>query len=546
MKARKPKVKRFTETKYLLIILLVTGLISMQQTLSYATGVSNNWIVYVGAGTSDMSVQAMGFFPEIITIDAGDSITFVNNSTEVHTVTFLSGNPPINPFSPKASIRIGGDIYNGTGIVSSGMLLPWQRYTLTFTTPGIYIYHCNYHPEMIGVVIVNPEGTPYPMTQDQYNQIAQLEESQSIAQGESLFRQVNLPATPGPNGTTVWHVENGVMTPAAALVNLNPVSSYNVSGFAQLSIISPGVMKVQVNLIGLKQGVTYNVQIFTGAAEAGGKMTYTLNPIMGNSNGTGSSITILKIDPLNPYIPTSYMIPSAGWYINVSNSKDTLALGDVIAHSASIMRFLPTTLTIYAGDTVVWTQDSPDEVHTITFVPQGMEIPEFGSPLSLIPTRGHIFNGSGYYNSGPLFGGQSYNLTFVTPGIYTYVCLLHDDMGMVGTIIVLPKNQSMSVILNRITNMSNQISQLSSKILENSNNLTGINNQISQLSSKINDMDNKITPQFNSVINGLENSNLVQQGINDRISTLNTAILILAALVIILILTNIILIFRKR
>ncbi|QXJ34159.1 cupredoxin domain-containing protein [Saccharolobus shibatae] len=525
----------------------------MQQTLSHAnssvsnnrvvfdvsgggisdnTNVSSTWIVYVGGGTPDMSVMSMGFFPEIITIDAGDNITFVNNSSEVHTVTFLSGNPPINPLSPEADMRIGGDIYNGTGIVSSGMLLPGENYTLTFTTPGIYIYRCNYHAGMMGVVIVNPKGTPYPMTQAQYNKIAQLEESQSIAQGESLFQQVNLPATPGPNGTTIWYIDAGVMTPAASLVNLNPVSSDNISGFAQLSIIPPGLMKVEVNLIGLKQGVTYNVQIFTGAAEAGGKMTYTLNPITGNSNGTGSSITMLKIDPLDPYIPTSYDIPAAGWYINVSNYKDTLALGDVIAPSASVMRFLPTTLTIHVGDTVVWTQDAPDEVHTITFVPQGMGIPEFGDPLSLIQIGGHIFNGSGYYNSGPLIPGQSYNLTFITPGIYTYVCLLHDNMGMVGTIIVLPKtftnNQNMSIILNQMMNMSNQISQLS---------------------SKMNYMDNKIT-QFNSVVNGLENSNnltmLVQQGINSKISTLNTVILILIALVIILILANIILIFRKR
>ena len=116
---------------------------STQQTLSHAnSSVYSNreWIVYVGGGTPDMSVMSMGFFPEIITIDAGDNITFINNSSEVHTVTFLSGNPPINPFSPEANMRIGGNIYNGSGIVSSGMLLPGENYTLTFTTPGVYIY----------------------------------------------------------------------------------------------------------------------------------------------------------------------------------------------------------------------------------------------------------------------------------------------------------------------------------------------------------------------------------------------------------------------
>jgi len=35
-----------------------------------------NGYVYVGGGTPDMSVMSMGFFPEIITIDAGDNDYF--------------------------------------------------------------------------------------------------------------------------------------------------------------------------------------------------------------------------------------------------------------------------------------------------------------------------------------------------------------------------------------------------------------------------------------------------------------------------------------
>jgi plastocyanin len=39
----------------------------------------------------------------------------------------------------------------------------------------------------------------------------------------------------------------------------------------------------------------------------------------------------------------------------------------------------------------------------------------------------------------PTPGPREYSLTFDTPGTYKYVCVLHDDMGMMGQITVLPK-----------------------------------------------------------------------------------------------------------
>jgi plastocyanin len=31
-----------------------------------------------------------------------------------------------------------------------------------------------------------------------------------------------------------------------------------------------------------------------------------------------------------------------------------------------------------------------------------------------------------------------FRVTFTGPGIYTYICVLHDELGMVGEIVVLP------------------------------------------------------------------------------------------------------------
>jgi len=125
----------------------------------------------------------------------------------------------------------------------------------------------------------------------------------------------------------------------------------------------------------------------------------------------------------------------------------------------SWMRFIPTNLIIYAGDSVEWMQKDADTPHTVTFVSGGeepemvlVEPQEFGppklvlNPLVLLPAGGNTYDGQGYCNSGfiwgtkdPLPGPRNYSLVFSKPGSYSYLCVLHDTMGMRGQITVLRK-----------------------------------------------------------------------------------------------------------
>ena len=70
--------------------------------------------------------------------------------------------------------------------------------------------------------------------------------------------------------------------------------------------------------------------------------------------------------------------------------------------------FSPATLTITAGDTVTWT-NSDQVVHTATST-------------------------TGAFDSGDLAQGESYSLTFTTPGTYAYLCTPHPTMT--GQIVV--------------------------------------------------------------------------------------------------------------
>jgi plastocyanin len=112
--------------------------------------------------------------------------------------------------------------------------------------------------------------------------------------------------------------------------------------------------------------------------------------------------------------------------------------------SVSINRFLPGQLTIRQGDTVTWTTTDPATPHTVTFGPEpanpqavyGTDAPGHATVTSPNPTIN-----SGFLKAGPPpppAQGTQFQVTFLTPGTYHYYCALHDELGMVGTIIVQP------------------------------------------------------------------------------------------------------------
>lgn len=117
---------------------------------------------------------------------------------------------------------------------------------------------------------------------------------------------------------------------------------------------------------------------------------------------------------------------------------------------ADVMQFLPQgALNISVGDTVHWSNPvfTP---HTVTFLSGAAEppvaLPVGGNlainPAAVLPAGGATYDGTGIANSGfmdvtgQVPGGSEYSLTFTKAGTYTYICLLHADQGMAGTIVV--------------------------------------------------------------------------------------------------------------
>jgi plastocyanin len=356
-----------------LLVGLVTGVgVPRSMAAPPAQDGPTTWTVLVG-GEGEIEQQEYGpvgawqfmrFYPETITVNAGDTIVWKLNSGEPHTVTFPThgekspeltitegkGDSQQVLFNPLAILPQGKAKFDGTALTGSGQLggeaqFP-KEYKLSFTKPGTYEYFCAFHQMMKGKVIVQAAGTPYRKTQSQIDAeaAAQLKaDRQAALKAAPQAQQVS--TRPGPNGTTIHEVK------------------------------------------------------------------------MGYGNGL------------------------LAW-----------------------MRFGPTDLTIKVGDTVEWTQGDVETPHTVTFTSGGKE-PEMVitepqssgapklilNPKVLAPAGGTTYSGHGYFNSGfiwgtkaPIPGQRTYSLTFDTPGTYKYTCILHDEMGMRGQIIVQAKETTAS------------------------------------------------------------------------------------------------------
>jgi plastocyanin len=84
----------------------------------------------VAASPATVTIDNFDFAPMTITVAAGTTVTWANNDDIPHTVRAVDGS-----FHSKA-------------------LDTDDKYSFTFTKPGVYSYFCSVHPKMVGKVIV--------------------------------------------------------------------------------------------------------------------------------------------------------------------------------------------------------------------------------------------------------------------------------------------------------------------------------------------------------------------------------------------------------
>jgi plastocyanin len=84
----------------------------------------------IRAAQQAIQIADSAFSPGTLTIAVGDTVTWTNADGRPHTVT------------------------SNDGAFDSGNLDEGQAFSFTFTEPGTYSYHCNYHDQMQATIVV--------------------------------------------------------------------------------------------------------------------------------------------------------------------------------------------------------------------------------------------------------------------------------------------------------------------------------------------------------------------------------------------------------
>ena len=99
---------------------------------------------------------------------------------------------------------------------------------------------------------------------------------------------------------------------------------------------------------------------------------------------------------------------------------------------AAGQNFDPPTVRVSVGDTVTWTNESP-ETHTVTAY--GDDLPD-GAAYFASGGFGSEEDARSNLSDGLIDPDETFEVTFDEPGTYDYFCIPHEGSGMKGTILV--------------------------------------------------------------------------------------------------------------
>lgn len=355
---------------------------------SPAAVAQQSWHLTVGAETKDMGRQALAFLPNEIWIHTGDSITWTWQSDEIHTLTFLlPGQTTPSDFTQGCpGFATTGAPFDGSACFTTQPMVKGQTFTVVFTAAGNYKFECLVHPTMSGAVHVLDTSAPLPHNQAFYDQEG-ADQRRALLTDKDHPKQMDMDMS-GSNGPDM---------------NMDAVT---------------------VRVLSSRNRPSTGINADEAPASKSRPDNSGKNSVMAGIGETSSN---------------------AGGY-----------------QTSSLVRFVNGTITIHAGETVEWTNHDPIEPHTITFGPESddPQNPFPPGPNVTIDPDGALHailtSPSDIVHSGAIvqalenepglpdtfntlaFNPTRFRATFTQPGTYNYHCVFHDNLGMVGKVIVLP------------------------------------------------------------------------------------------------------------
>jgi plastocyanin len=301
-------------------------------------------------GTDTINVIDNDFDPGTKTVSVGSTVRWTNQGALPHTVTLA-------------------------GVFDSGIFMPGETYSRTFTTPGTYDYLCTLHQGMSGTLIVTDGsgGTPPPPPTTPTTQPPSPPPPVAAQAGDiSMVDNDFSPSTRTVRvGTTVRWVNNGQLPHTASL-----------GGVFDSGLVMPGETYTRQ----FDQAGTYNYRC-------------TLHPGM---NGT---LVVTDAAGDAPVVePAPVEQTQAGTSASGDAQNPSGKLVDMVDNA-----YEPVAIEVTAGEQVTWSNIGVLP-HTVT-------------------ARDESFD------SGFVMPGEQWTTSFTEPGTFEYFCTIHPEM--VGTLTVL-------------------------------------------------------------------------------------------------------------
>ena len=106
------------------------------------------------AGTPVVTMQGHTFQPDSMTMQAGETVTWTNDTDEAHTVTAVEDSLPTGAGYFSSGRAADEDAANGD--IAGELIQPGDSFEWTFEKPGTYRYYCIPHKAdgMLGSVVV--------------------------------------------------------------------------------------------------------------------------------------------------------------------------------------------------------------------------------------------------------------------------------------------------------------------------------------------------------------------------------------------------------
>lgn len=141
-----------TNNKTIWIISIVLFLIVVIGEYNQPAFAENKTVVIPnGAANPNFDTPTTEWFsPSVVTVQAGDTITWINKDKEIHNITSGKG-------ITRIQFATTSNVGTPDGSFASGSFKPGQSWSYTFTKPGIYHYFCSIHPWMNGAIVVNQQ-----------------------------------------------------------------------------------------------------------------------------------------------------------------------------------------------------------------------------------------------------------------------------------------------------------------------------------------------------------------------------------------------------